>query len=65
MADLKQVAAIFNDCIEAIRNQRHPNLKKTAVEWLKGARYQLMREVEAQFVLSSRFPLPHLPQVDL
>jgi hypothetical protein len=62
MADLKQVAAIFNDCIETIRNQRHPNLKKQAVEWLKTARYQLMRQVEAEFVLS--FPLPPLPQVD-
>jgi hypothetical protein len=54
--DLKQVAALFNDCIEAIRNERHDNLHETAVQWLKDARYQLMRQIESQYVLHFMFP---------
>lgn len=49
-ADLKQVAALFNDCIEVIRNQQHLGLEQIAIEWLKGARYDLMRKVEAEYV---------------
>jgi HD superfamily phosphodiesterase len=46
--DLKQIAALFHDCIEAIRNERHENLHESAVRWLKEARYELMRQIEAQ-----------------
>jgi hypothetical protein len=46
--DLKQVAALFNDCIETIRNERHAGLEQMAVDWLKGARYDVMRKIEAE-----------------
>jgi hypothetical protein len=49
--DLKQIVRMFNDCIEAIRNETHDNLEEVAVQWLKGARYQVMRSIEAGCVL--------------
>ncbi|KAJ7017970.1 hypothetical protein C8F04DRAFT_1153615, partial [Mycena alexandri] len=49
--DLKQVAKLFNDTIAVIRDDI-PDveaLQPQAIEWLKAARYQLMRDIEAQF----------------
>ena len=46
--DLKQVGKLFNDTIAAIRDDT-PDLdalEPQAIEWLKKARYQLMRDVE-------------------
>jgi hypothetical protein len=36
MPDLKQVAALFNDCIASIRMEKHNNLEQL-VDWLKSA----------------------------
>jgi hypothetical protein len=47
-ADLKQVAALFNNCIETIRNEEHAGLEKMTIEWLKGTRYEVMRKIEAE-----------------
>jgi hypothetical protein len=59
-ADLKQVAALFNDCIETIRNQQHAGLEQMAIEWLKGTRYEVMRKIEAECVEnSSQLECPH------
>jgi hypothetical protein len=50
--DLKQIGALFNGCIETIRDEAHENLHETAVQWLKDARYQLMRQIEAKYCCS-------------
>ncbi|KAJ7772213.1 hypothetical protein B0H16DRAFT_1880928 [Mycena metata] len=49
--DLKQVAKLFNDTITAIRDDAADleALEPQAIEWLKAARYKLMRDVEAAF----------------
>jgi hypothetical protein len=46
---MKQIAGLFNDCIETIRNEKHDNLEQTAIDWLRDARYQLMRSIEAEY----------------
>ncbi|KAK7001355.1 hypothetical protein R3P38DRAFT_3048694 [Favolaschia claudopus] len=49
--DLKQVGKLFNDTIAAIRDDT-PDLdalEPQAIEWLKAARYQLMRDIEQQY----------------
>ena len=47
--DMKQIAGLFNDCIETIRNEQHDNLEQMAIDWLRDARYQLMRSIEAEY----------------
>jgi hypothetical protein len=47
--NLKQISAIFNDCLEVIRNQQYEGLDKEALKWLKGTRYELMRQIEAEY----------------
>ncbi|KAK6996966.1 hypothetical protein R3P38DRAFT_3221494 [Favolaschia claudopus] len=48
--DLKQVGQLFNDTIDAIRDDADVDaLEPDAVEWLKGARYRLMREIEQAY----------------
>ena len=46
---MKQIAGLFNDCIETIRNENYDNLEQMAIDWLKDARYQLMRKIEAEY----------------
>lgn len=46
--DLKQVGALFDNCIQRIRNQSLGNGEKAVAEWLQKARYDLMRQIEAQ-----------------
>ena len=46
---MKEIAGLFNDCIETIRNEKHENLEQMAIDWLKDARYQLMRNIEAEY----------------
>jgi len=58
--DLKQVAALFNDCIETIRNEKHDHLEAMARKWLTEARYAVMRKVEAESVDNSLPVLPFL-----
>ncbi|KAJ6508584.1 hypothetical protein C8R45DRAFT_1089746 [Mycena sanguinolenta] len=51
MVDLKQVGKLFNDAITAIRDDT-PDLdalEPQALEWLKSARYKVMRDVEKAF----------------
>ncbi|KAF7346519.1 hypothetical protein MSAN_01880000 [Mycena sanguinolenta] len=51
MVDLKQVGKLFNDTIAAIRDDT-PDLdalEPQALEWLRGARYKLMRDLEQVF----------------
>jgi hypothetical protein len=46
--DLKQVGQLFNTIVSAIRDDT-PDidaLEPQAIEWLKSARYKLMRDVE-------------------
>jgi hypothetical protein len=50
--DFKQVAALFNDYVETIRNEHHEGLQGLAVEWVKGARHKLMRDIEKEYVLA-------------
>ncbi|KAF8133063.1 hypothetical protein K438DRAFT_1787775 [Mycena galopus ATCC 62051] len=49
--DLKQVGKLFDDAISAYRDDTpDPDaLEPHAVKWLKGARYQLMRDVEKAY----------------
>ncbi|KIM74423.1 hypothetical protein PILCRDRAFT_828272, partial [Piloderma croceum F 1598] len=49
--DMKQIAGLFNDvdCIETIRNEKHDNLEQMAIDWLRDARYQLMRSIEVEY----------------
>ncbi|KAF7376671.1 hypothetical protein MSAN_00084000 [Mycena sanguinolenta] len=46
--DLKQVGKLFNDTIAAIRDDT-PDMQPQAIEWLKAARYKLMRDVEKAY----------------
>ncbi|KAJ6505651.1 hypothetical protein C8R47DRAFT_1209614 [Mycena vitilis] len=49
--DLKQVGRLFDDTISAIREDTPDmaTLEPQALEWLKAARYKLMRDVESAF----------------
>ncbi|KIM89329.1 hypothetical protein PILCRDRAFT_813260 [Piloderma croceum F 1598] len=47
--DMKQIAGLFNDCIETIRNEKHNNLEQMAIDWLRDARYKLMRDIETEY----------------
>ncbi|KAF7376668.1 hypothetical protein MSAN_00083700 [Mycena sanguinolenta] len=49
--DLQQIGKLFDDAIAAIRNGTPDMdaLKPQAVGWLKGARYQLIRDVEEAY----------------
>ena len=47
--DMKQISGLFNDCIETIRNEKYDNLEQMAIDWLRDARYQLMRKIEAEY----------------
>jgi hypothetical protein len=48
--DLKNVAKLFNDTIAAIRDDTpdFKALEPQAIEWLKAARYKLMRDLEQE-----------------
>jgi hypothetical protein len=51
--DLSAVAAIFNQCIDAIREEElqtpdYKKLEEEAVEALKSVRYNLMKMLEAK-----------------
>lgn len=46
--DLKQVAALFNNCIERIRNQSQEGNDKVVEDWLKEARHDIMRQIESK-----------------
>jgi hypothetical protein len=51
--ELTAVAAIFNQCIDAIREEElespdYEKLEREAVEVLKSARYDLMKNIEAE-----------------
>ncbi|KAJ7035786.1 hypothetical protein C8F04DRAFT_1394590 [Mycena alexandri] len=49
--DLKQVAKLFNDTIAAVRDEA-PSieaLEPQAIEWVKSARHNIMRQLEAAF----------------
>jgi hypothetical protein len=50
--DLKNVAKLFNDTIAAIRDDTpdFKALEPQAIEWLKAARYKLMRDLEQECV---------------
>ncbi|KAJ7929714.1 hypothetical protein B0H13DRAFT_1963705 [Mycena leptocephala] len=49
--DLKNVAKLFNDTIAAIRDDTpdFKALEPQAIEWLKAARYKLMRDLEQEY----------------
>src|SRR5882724_10094935 len=47
--NMKQIAGLFNDCIDTIRSEKHDNLEQMAVDWLTDARYQLMRSIEDEY----------------
>ncbi|GLB40754.1 hypothetical protein LshimejAT787_0806250 [Lyophyllum shimeji] len=47
--DLKAVSALFNDCIAMVRSRPAENLDSAAEEWLKDARYQIMKEIERSY----------------
>ncbi|KAJ7263954.1 hypothetical protein C8J57DRAFT_1231134 [Mycena rebaudengoi] len=49
--DLKQVGKLFNDTISALRDDAPgiEALEPEAIEWLKGARYKVMRRLEAAY----------------
>ncbi|KAJ7613618.1 hypothetical protein DFH06DRAFT_1242434 [Mycena polygramma] len=49
--DLKQVGRLFDDTISAIREDTPDmaTLEPQALEWLKEARYKLMRDIESAF----------------
>jgi hypothetical protein len=53
--DLKQVGKLFNDTVSAIRDDTPDMdaLEPQAIEWLKSARYKLMRDVEEAQVASN------------
>ena len=55
--DLKQVGALFNDTIAAIRDETPTveELEPQAIEWLKGARYKIMRELESKYICHLSF----------
>ncbi|KAJ7190827.1 hypothetical protein GGX14DRAFT_603395 [Mycena pura] len=62
--DLKQVGALFNNTIAAIRDGTPTieELEPQAIEWLKGARYKIMRELESKYYELARSrerPLSH------
>jgi hypothetical protein len=58
--DLKNVAKLFNDTIAAIRDDTpdFKALEPQAIEWLKAARYKLMRDLEQECV---DFKYLHIP----
>ncbi|KAJ7602305.1 hypothetical protein DFH06DRAFT_368304 [Mycena polygramma] len=49
--DLKSVGKLFNDTLAAIRDEVPTTeaLKPEAIEWLKSARYKLMRDIESAY----------------
>ncbi|KAJ7463184.1 hypothetical protein FB451DRAFT_1370688, partial [Mycena latifolia] len=49
--DLKQVGRLFKDTLAEIRdsNPQVDALEPEAIEWLKGARYKIMRQIEAAY----------------
>ncbi|KAJ7017275.1 hypothetical protein C8F04DRAFT_1406096 [Mycena alexandri] len=49
--DLKQVAKLFNDTIAAVRDEAPgiEALEPQAIEWVKSARHNIMRQLEAAF----------------
>ncbi|KAJ7190826.1 hypothetical protein GGX14DRAFT_579518 [Mycena pura] len=62
--DLKQVGALFNNTIAVIRDETPTieELEPQAIEWLKGARYKIMRELESKYYELARSrgrPLSH------
>ena len=54
--DMQQIAGLFNDCIEAIRDEKHDNLEQMAIDWLKGGRIRLMRSIEAEYEIMMLYP---------
>ncbi|KAF8072265.1 hypothetical protein FPV67DRAFT_1779307 [Lyophyllum atratum] len=51
--DLKEVSALFNDCIARIRNRPVGNLDEVAEKWLKEARAEVMRNIERHYQMLS------------
>ncbi|KAJ7289214.1 hypothetical protein C8J57DRAFT_1277036 [Mycena rebaudengoi] len=48
--DLKQVGALFSHCISVIRDEnKSVNLEPLAIEWLRNARHDVMRQIEKQY----------------
>ncbi|KAJ7754303.1 hypothetical protein DFH07DRAFT_822992 [Mycena maculata] len=50
--DLKNVAKLFNEALSVIRDEVSPTaeeLEPQAIEWLKAARYKIMRDLEKSF----------------
>ncbi|KAJ6627679.1 hypothetical protein B0H10DRAFT_1993719 [Mycena sp. CBHHK59/15] len=48
--DLKEVGALFNHCISKVRAESQAlDLEPMAVEWLKAARFMLMKDIEKQY----------------
>ena len=65
--DLKQVSALFNNCISTARNRHLEDLDATAKTWMQGACHTVMRQLEQKF---AHFPtliptydlkIPHFP----
>ncbi|KAJ7192791.1 hypothetical protein GGX14DRAFT_577788 [Mycena pura] len=45
-----KVGQQFNDTLATIRDEAHRTLRAQAIDWLKAARYKLMRQLEARYV---------------
>lgn len=44
-----QVAQLFNQTLEVIRNQKHHTLEEKATVWLKNTGLEMMRDLEREF----------------
>jgi hypothetical protein len=55
--DLKAVGKLFNDTLAIMRDETPSldTLEPQAIEWLKRARHKLMRDIEAECVLTDAF----------
>ncbi|KAF8055532.1 hypothetical protein FPV67DRAFT_1540564 [Lyophyllum atratum] len=47
--DLKQVSALFNECIARIKQRTVENLDEAAEKWLKEARAKVMKDIEEKY----------------
>jgi hypothetical protein len=53
--DLKLVGQVFADILAAVREDDVADLEPQAIEYLKAARYKIMRQIEAACVYNNLF----------